>query len=72
MALLSLGSLDIEYRFEPAVPGAEDLPPLVFLHEGLGSTALWRDVPDSIRAATGGPAMLVYSRPGYGRSTTVR
>lgn len=72
LALLSLGELQIEYRFEPALPGAEDLPPLVFLHEGLGSTALWRDFPGSIRASTGGAAMLVYSRPGHGRSTTLK
>jgi pimeloyl-ACP methyl ester carboxylesterase len=43
------------------------LPVLVFLHEGLGSVALWKDFPDSVAAATGLPA-LVYSRIGYGGS----
>ena len=47
------------------LPGAE--PALVFLHEGLGSVALWRDFPDSLAQATGRRA-LVYSRAGHGRS----
>ena len=41
---------------------------LVFLHEGLGSVALWRDFPRQVASATG-LGVLVYSRPGYGRST---
>ncbi len=43
---------------------------LVFLHEGLGSVAQWRDTPAAISRATGLPA-LVYSREGYGRSSPV-
>jgi pimeloyl-ACP methyl ester carboxylesterase len=43
-------------------------PPLVFLHEGLGSVALWRDFPRQVAAATG-LGVLVYSRTGYGWST---
>ena len=43
-------------------------PTLVFLHEGLGSVALWRDFPQRVADATAHPA-LVYSRAGYGRST---
>jgi len=43
-------------------------PLLVFLHEGLGSVAMWRDWPRQLCAA-GGFEGLVYSRPGYGRST---
>jgi len=50
------------------VPGRADLPPLVFLHEGLGSLALWRDFPRRVAAACGGPTTLAYSRPGYGLS----
>ena len=42
-------------------------PTLVFLHEGLGSVALWRDFPAKLAARTGAPA-LVYSRRGYGQS----
>ena len=44
--------------------------PLVFLHEGLGSVAQWRDWPAQLCAATGRPAWL-YSRHGYGRSSPV-
>jgi pimeloyl-ACP methyl ester carboxylesterase len=41
---------------------------LVFLHEGLGSRAMWRDFPARLAAAMGMRG-LVYSRPGYGQST---
>jgi pimeloyl-ACP methyl ester carboxylesterase len=43
-------------------------PLLVFLHEGLGSVSMWRDFPEQLCAALGWRG-LVYSRPGYGRST---
>jgi pimeloyl-ACP methyl ester carboxylesterase len=49
------------------VDGDPATPPLVFLHEGLGSARLWRDVPDRFAAATGRIA-YVYSRYGYGDS----
>jgi pimeloyl-ACP methyl ester carboxylesterase len=48
-------------------PGPEQAPTLVFLHEGLGCVALWRDFPARLAAATGCGA-LVYSRLGYGKS----
>ena len=44
-----------------------DAPVLVFLHEGLGSTAMWKDFPQLVVDATGCSA-LVYSRYGYGKS----
>ena len=40
---------------------------LVFLHEGLGSIAQWRDFPFSLSILTGLPS-LVYERWGYGSS----
>lgn len=40
---------------------------LVFLHEGLGSIAQWRDFPAALVAATGLPG-LVYERWGFGGS----
>jgi pimeloyl-ACP methyl ester carboxylesterase len=43
---------------------------LVFLHEGLGSVATWRDFPARVAAETGMRA-LVYSRRGYGGSDPV-
>jgi pimeloyl-ACP methyl ester carboxylesterase len=43
-------------------------PLLVFLHEGLGSLAMWKDFPQRLcDAAT--CRGLVYSRPGYGQSS---
>ncbi len=42
-------------------------PTLVFLHEGLGSVAMWRDFPERVAAASGCRALL-YSRYGYGQS----
>ena len=44
--------------------------PLVFLHEGLGSVAMWRDWPQTVCQATG-RAGWVYSRRGYGHSDAV-
>lgn len=43
-------------------------PLIVFLHEGLGSLAQWRDFPQRLCDAAGCRG-LVFSRPGYGRST---
>ena len=43
-------------------------PLLVFLHEGLGSLSMWKDFPQRLCEAVG-CCGLVYSRPGYGRST---
>lgn len=68
-ALEDVGDAALEYRFIPGT-GAE-VPPLVFLHEGLGSLALWGEVPARIAARTGA-AVLVYSRRGYGRSSPLR
>src|SRR5688572_5374031 len=45
-------------------------PPLVFLHEGLGSIALWRRFPEEVVTATGRSG-LVYDRHGHGRSAVV-
>jgi pimeloyl-ACP methyl ester carboxylesterase len=59
----------LEYRWIPAA--RRDAPPLVFLHEGLGSMALWGDFPDRLAAATGSGA-LIYSRYGFGRSGPLR
>jgi pimeloyl-ACP methyl ester carboxylesterase len=43
-------------------------PLLVFLHEGLGSLAMWKDFPGELCAAAGCRG-LVFSRAGYGRSS---
>jgi pimeloyl-ACP methyl ester carboxylesterase len=52
-------------RIPAARPG---LPPLVWLHEGLGSVSAWHDFPARVAAATGADT-VVYSRRGYGRSS---
>jgi pimeloyl-ACP methyl ester carboxylesterase len=58
--------LRIEYGWVGSeAPGA---PLIVFLHEGLGSLAMWKDFPARLCEAVGTRG-LVYSRPGYGRST---
>ena len=58
--------VQIEYRW--LNPERVDAPVAVFLHEGLGSIALWKGWPQTLcdRLNCRG---LVYSRPGYGRST---
>lgn len=49
-------------------PERSQEPLLVFLHEGLGSVSMWRDFPQRLCDAAHCRG-LVYSRPGYGRST---
>jgi pimeloyl-ACP methyl ester carboxylesterase len=53
------------------IPGAAAGGPLVFLHEGLGSMALWRRFPDRVCAGTQ-RAGVVYSRYGHGFSDVAR
>jgi len=64
MAFARVDGRRLEYRLVGAETGR---PPLVLLHEGLGSVAMWRDFPDKLAARVGARA-LVYSRLGYGRS----
>jgi pimeloyl-ACP methyl ester carboxylesterase len=45
-----------------------EAPLVVFLHEGLGSLSMWKDFPQRLCDAAGLRG-LVFSRPGYGRST---
>ena len=73
--LASAGFVDIAWgerrvRIEHAWLNREraEEPLLLFLHEGLGSLAMWKDFPARLCAALGWRG-LVYSRPGYGRST---
>jgi pimeloyl-ACP methyl ester carboxylesterase len=64
MPFLIAGGHRLDYE---RIEETADAPVLVFLHEGLGSVALWRDFPARLAAATGSPA-VVYSRHGYGAS----
>lgn len=63
---LTAGGKRIEARCFGPQPGG-DLPTIVMLHEGLGSAALWRDVPAQVSKATG-LGVIAYSRQGYGFS----
>lgn len=47
------------------------VPPIVMLHEGLGSVSMWKAFPQMLAGRTGGE-VIVYSRAGYGRSAPVR
>jgi len=62
-------SVRIEHAWVgPAGGPGSPMPLMIFLHEGLGSLAMWKDFPARLCAAVGCRG-LVYSRPGYGRST---
>ena len=69
MPFVTVCSRSLEYE-RVAVTRA-DRPTLVFLHEGLGSVAMWRDFPSRVAHATNCNA-LVYSRYGYGNSEPLR
>lgn len=60
--------LEIKWVGSAAVLADKDAPVMVFLHEGLGSVALWKDFPDALCRRLGMRGLL-YSRPGYGNST---
>jgi pimeloyl-ACP methyl ester carboxylesterase len=59
--------LEVRRIDAPSPAASPPDPTLVFLHEGLGSVALWKDFPDRLARALRWPA-LVYSRLGYGAS----
>ncbi len=63
-------SVRVEYQWVGAdeQAGQPSAPLIVFLHEGLGSLSLWKEFPRQLCDASGCRG-LVYSRPGYGRST---
>ncbi len=75
----NLGRLPVEWTTQSVMAGGHRLhvellgqlrsgtATLVFLHEGLGSVAQWRDFPSELSRATGLPA-VVYDRWGFGRS----
>jgi pimeloyl-ACP methyl ester carboxylesterase len=67
MTLIPVTGGPIDADFLPAEFGAP-VPPLVFLHEGLGSIGLWRTFPADVHVACESPPTLVYSRHGHGHS----
>lgn len=66
---VEVGGVGLEIQ-RIGAPAGRPRAPIVFLHEGLGSVAMWRDWPAQVCAATG-RAGLVYSRRGYGLSDPV-
>jgi pimeloyl-ACP methyl ester carboxylesterase len=69
MELLQLNGAGLEVQRLPG-SGGRRLAPIIFLHEGLGSVAMWRDWPAQVCAATGREG-IVYSRRGYGQSQAI-
>lgn len=51
--------------------GRASAAPIVMLHEGLGSVAMWKDFPHRV-AHSANRNVLVYSRAGYGRSSPAK
>ena len=70
MSYLQAAGRRLEYKwiYPRASAGRppDAMPVLVFLHEELGSVALWKNFPELVAAT--GCAALVYSRYGYGKS----
>ena len=66
MKFIEFPAARIEYERiqSPDIAG----PTIVFLHEGLGSVAMWKTLPRRLQRATQA-SILTYSRVGCGRST---
>ena len=67
-AELAFEGREVHVEYQLLNAAAAKAPLIVFLHEGLGAIALWRDFPQRLCDAAGARG-LVYSRPGYGNST---
>jgi pimeloyl-ACP methyl ester carboxylesterase len=71
MPLITIANRQLEYEWHgPSPDRSEAAPTLVFLHEGLGCVAMWRNFPARLAEQTGLGA-LVYSRAGYGKSDPI-
>jgi pimeloyl-ACP methyl ester carboxylesterase len=58
----------IDRIYYECIGGNAGRPCLVFLHEGLGCAAMWKDFPKLLCQETGCPG-IVFDRPGYGKSS---
>jgi len=65
---LAIDGARLEYRMIGPHPDAA--PTIVMLHEGLGSVSTWGEFPAKLAGKTG-LGVFVYSRAGYGRSSTI-
>jgi pimeloyl-ACP methyl ester carboxylesterase len=66
---IAVGDARIEYRM--IGPRPDKAPTIVMLHEGLGSVTTWGEFPNKVADATQA-GVFVYSRAGYGRSSSVK
>ncbi|MEM9277305.1 MAG: alpha/beta hydrolase [Pseudomonadota bacterium] len=65
---LKIGDSSLEYACYGPAPDKELT--IVLLHEGLGCVGLWKEFPKTLSEATG-LGVFVYSRAGYGKSSTI-
>ena len=65
MELSLNGDLKIYYEL---IDGNNELPYLIFLHDGLGCCKTWKTFPEKLCRLTGCPGLL-YDRTGYGWSS---
>ncbi|HKS65150.1 MAG TPA: alpha/beta hydrolase [Xanthobacteraceae bacterium] len=65
---IAIGGASLEYRM--IGPHQDAAPVIVMLHEGLGSVTTWGDFPARLAEKTGA-GVFVYSRAGYGKSSTI-
>ncbi|CAG4884745.1 Lactonase [Georgfuchsia toluolica] len=70
MQTITVQNHKLEFVRLPSSHPRSGAPSMVFLHEGLGSVAMWQDFPQRVADATGCEA-VVYSRRGYGRSDPI-
>lgn len=70
MNSIEINGVKLEIQPIEVAPVGPARAPLIFLHEGLGSVAMWRDWPAAVCQATGRSGW-VYSRRGYGQSDPV-
>ena len=71
--LISVRGVQLELKHLPRpsqLLAGPPLPACVFLHEGLGSVALWKDWPQQVCDALGCEGWI-YSRRGYGQSESI-
>lgn len=56
-------------RFQPVLSN-QSKPPIILLHESLGSVTLWKDFP-KLLAQTTGHEVIAYDRLGFGQSSAI-
>ena len=71
ISLFSKKILDHSIEFKIIGDLNSDKLTVILLHEGLGSVSMWKNIPEKIFNYTG-YNVVVYSRPGYGKSTPVK